>query len=93
MHQFDQSSQEVVGEKVPVRIQDIIAASGPREPGVHDSQKEFTLGLYLLHEGNREPYAAKLQQATGIEKSLVEYYRAATGGRLHLIPAQPPAVH
>ncbi len=29
------SGQEVWGEKVPVRIQDIIAVSGPRDPGVH----------------------------------------------------------
>ncbi len=48
--------------------------------------------LYLLHEGNRKPYADKLKQAEGIEKSLTEYYRAATGGRMHLIPARPPAV-
>jgi hypothetical protein len=29
----------------------------------------------------------------GIEKALVEYYRAATGGRMHLIAAQPPAAN
>jgi hypothetical protein len=79
------SGQEVWGERVPVRIQDIVAASWPRDPGVHESQKDFTVGLYLLHERDREPYAAKLKQATGIEKALVEYYRAATGGRMHLI--------
>jgi hypothetical protein len=77
---------------VPVRIQDVIAASGARDPGVRDSQKDFTVALYLLHEGNRKPYADKLRQAEGIEKSLIEYYRAATGGRMHLIPARPPAV-
>lgn len=87
------SGQEVWGERVPVKIQDIVAASGPRDPGVHESQKDFTVGLYLLHEGNRPPDAAKLQQAAGIEKALVEYYRAATGGRMHLMAAQPPAVH
>jgi len=87
------TSQEMWGEKVPVRIQDIIAASGPRDPGVHESQKDFTVGLYLLHERNRQPYAAKLKQAAGIEKALVEYYRVGTGGRMHLIPAQPPAAN
>ncbi len=39
-------------------------------------------------KGNRAPYADKLTQLEGIEKSLVEYYRVATGGRMHLIPAQ-----
>jgi hypothetical protein len=87
------SAQEVWGEKVLVRSRDIVAASGPRDPGVHESQKDFTLGLYLLHEGGRQPYAEKLKQVEGIEKSLVDFYRAATGGRMRLIPAQPPTVN
>jgi len=60
---------------------------------VRDSQKDFTVALYLLHEGNREPYADKLKQAEGIEKSLIEYYRVATGGRMHLIPARRPPMN
>jgi hypothetical protein len=88
-HPEVRAGQEVWGERVPVRIQDVIAASGPRDPGVRDSQKDFTVALYLLHEGNRHPYADKLKQAEGIEKSLIEYYRVATGGRMHLIPARP----
>jgi hypothetical protein len=90
-HPQVRTGQEVWGEKVPVRIQDVIAASGPRDPGVRDSRKDFTGALYLLHEGNRKPYADKLKQAEGIEKSLIEYYQAATGGRMHPIPARPPA--
>jgi hypothetical protein len=85
------SGQEVWGEKVPVRIQDVIAALGPRNPSVKESQKAFTVALYLLHEGNREADAAKLKQAAGIEKALIEYYRAATGGRMRLTAAQLPA--
>ena len=91
-HPQVRTDQEVWGEKVPVRIQDVIAASGPRDPGVRDSQKDFRVALYLLHEGNRQPYADKLKQAEGIEKSLVDYYRVATGGRMHLIPARRPTV-
>jgi hypothetical protein len=49
------SGQEVWGEKIPVRIQDVIGASGPRRPEVRESQKDFTVGLHLLHEGNRQP--------------------------------------
>jgi hypothetical protein len=41
---------------------------------------DYTVGLYLLHERDRQPDAAKLK-------------RAATGGRTHLIAAQPPAVN
>jgi hypothetical protein len=91
-HPQDRTGQEVLGEKVPVRIQAVIAAEGPRDPGVRDSQKDFTVALYLLQEDNRQPYADKLKQAKGIEKSLVEYYRVATGGRMRLIPARPPAM-
>jgi hypothetical protein len=87
------TGQELWGEKVPVRIRDIIAASGERFPGVRESQKNFTVALYLLHQSGREPYADKLRQAEGIEKSLVGYYRAATGGRMRLIAVEPPAVH
>jgi len=88
-HPQVRASQEVWGEEVPVRIQDVIAASGARGPGMRDSQKEFTVALYLLHEGNRKPYGDKVRQAEGIEKSLIEYYRAATGGRMKLTPARP----
>lgn len=83
------NEQEVRGERIPVRIRDVIAASGERVPSVHDSQKDFTVGLYLLHQSNRRPFAEKLKQAEGIEKSLVEFYRVATGDRMHLTPAQP----
>lgn len=77
------------GTKVPVRIQDVIAACGERRPGVHDAQKSFIIGIYLLHSGNRAVDPEKLRQAEGIEKSLIGYFDAATGGRLHLIAAQP----
>lgn len=77
------------GTKVPVRIEDVITACGERRPGVHESQKEFTIGIYLLHPGNRAADPDKLRQAEGIEKSLIEYFRAATGGRMHLVAAKP----
>jgi hypothetical protein len=85
-HPQIRTGQEVWGEKVPVRIQDVIAASGPRDPSVRDSQKDFTVALYLLHEPNRQPHPDKLKQLEGIEKSLIEYYRAATGGHMHVTP-------
>jgi hypothetical protein len=86
------STPEVRGVKVTVRIQDVIAALGERVPNVHDSQKDFRVGLYLLHEDNRQPYAGKLRQVEGIEKSLLEYYRVATGGRMRVTAAKPPGL-
>ena len=76
------------GVKVPVRIQDVIAANGERNPPVKDAQKEFMIGIYLLHQG-RAANADKLRQAEGIEKMLIEYFHVATGGRMTLISARP----
>lgn len=75
------------GIKTPVRIQDVIAANGERHPSVAESQKRFIIGMYLLHLG-RTANADKLRQAEGIEKMLIEYFHAATGGRMQLIPAK-----
>jgi hypothetical protein len=46
-------------------------ANGDRRPSVAESQKRFIIGIYLLHRG-RAPDAAKLRQAEGIEKMLIE---------------------
>jgi hypothetical protein len=77
------------GSKVPVRIQNVIAANGERRPGVGESQKEFAIGIYLLHPGNRAVYADKMRQAEGIEKMLIEYFHVATGGRMQLVASRP----
>jgi hypothetical protein len=80
--------QEPVGDdriearKVPVRIQDIIAASGVRMPPAHRAQREFRMGVYLLHEDGREPDPALLRQSADIAAEMARYFRAATGGRM-----------
>jgi hypothetical protein len=76
------------GRKVMVRIQDVIAADGQRRPDAGESQKEFTIGIYLLHPGNRAVYADKFREAEGIEKMLIEYIRVATSGRMRLVAAR-----
>jgi hypothetical protein len=73
------------GSAVPVRIADIIAAGGPRTPAAKEAQHEFTLGIYLLYEDGREPDAAKLAQARGIEAALAQYFEVATGGRMKVV--------
>jgi hypothetical protein len=76
------------GRKVAVRIQDVIAANGERRPDAGESQKEFTIGIYLLHPGNRAADPEKLKQAEGIEKMLIEYFRVATSGRMKLVASR-----
>jgi hypothetical protein len=75
------------GMKTTVRIQDVIAVNGARRPNYRESQKEFVIGIYLLHPGNRAVDAEKLRQVEGIEKALVAYFGVATGGKMKLVPA------
>ena len=72
--------------KVPVRIEDIVAAMGPRVPAADVSRKEFRLGIYLLHENGRPPRAGLLQRAQAIIPAIAEYFARATGGRMRVVP-------
>ncbi len=76
--------------KVPVRIEDIVAAMGPRVPAADVSQKEFRLGVYLLHEDGRPPRADLLERAQAITAAIPEYFAAATGGRMRVVPTVTP---
>ncbi len=76
--------------KVPVRIEDIVAAMGPRVPAADMSQKEFRLGLYLLHEDGRPPQVDLLERATAVSPAVAEYFARATGGRMRVIPTVTP---
>ncbi len=78
------------GEKTPIRVAEIIKASGVRNPPAASSQREFTLGMYLLHDGPQQR-ADKLAQARGIEKALVEYFDIATQGRMKLVIQRAPS--
>lgn len=70
--------------KIPVRIEDIIAAMGPRVPAAAESRKEFRLGIYLLHD-RRSPRPDMLERARGVARAVVEYFHVATGGRMRVI--------
>ena len=77
--------------KVPVRIEDVIAAMGPRAPAADESRKEFRLGVYLLHDGIT-PRPDLLQRARGVSAAVAEYFFRATGGRMMVLPnpGSPP---
>ena len=72
--------------KVPVRIDDIIAAMGPRLPVADASRKGFRLGVYLLHEGGRPARADLLEPARALTTAITEYFVRATGGRMRVVP-------
>ena len=65
--------------KVPVRIEDIVAAMGPRVPASSEQRRVFRLGVYLLHEGARAPRADLLARSRSIKDAVVRYFARATG--------------
>ena len=71
--------------RVPVRIEDVIAAVGPRVPTAAASQKEFQLGVYLLHDGPT-PRPEMVQKARSVSAVVAEYFYRATDGRMLVIP-------
>ena len=73
--------------KVPVRIEDIIAAMGPRVPSAADERKDFRLGIYLLHENHRPPSASDVQHAASISAAAIDYFDRATAGRMRVTPS------
>ena len=77
----------VRGTKVPVRIEDIIAAMGPRVPSADDERKDFRLGIYLLHENHRPPSASDVQHAASISAAAIDYFDRATAGRMRVTPS------
>ena len=76
----------VKATKVPVRIEDIVAVMGPRLPAAGVSQKEFRLGVYLLHEAGRPPRVDLLERARAVPAAVAEYFSRATGGRMRVVP-------
>ncbi|HEX5745446.1 MAG TPA: hypothetical protein VFZ09_04325 [Archangium sp.] len=76
----------LAARKVPVTMERIVAAMGPRRPSASEAQREFTLSIYLLHRG-KSPDAAAVQRAEAIARSLAAFFEAATGSRLKLTPA------
>ncbi|HEX3149279.1 MAG TPA: hypothetical protein VHR66_14490 [Gemmataceae bacterium] len=76
----------VQATKVTVRIEDIIAAMGPREPSSAKEQKEYRLGVYLLHEPGREADAKMMSRAGELAAAVADFFNRATGGRMSIRP-------
>ena len=77
---------DVRATKVLVRISDIVAAMGPREPPAGSSRKEFRLGIHLLHQPGRSVDRDLIECAQGVAKAIGEYFDNATGGRMQVVP-------
>ena len=79
--------------KTPVHIEDIVAAMGPRVPAASEQRRVFTLGVYLLHEGGRPPRTDLVERAQALTRATTEYFAAATGGRMRVVPTLDPTAN
>ena len=68
-------------DRSKVRIQDVIAADGPREPDVDHSQREFNTGIVIVVEHGHKPVAELIERTMGIAKQWIEYWDRSTGHR------------
>ncbi len=72
------------GDKEVVTMQQILAAEGPREVSVEESQKDFNVGfVYLLEPGSR-PDRDFLALHGRYRDKVVEHWSHITGGRSRL---------
>jgi len=68
-------------ERTKVKIQDIIAAEGPRLPDVDHSQRKFNTGIVVVVAHGRSPSHELIERANGIRQQWIEYWETTTGHR------------
>jgi hypothetical protein len=68
-------------DRTKVTIQDVIAAEGPRSPGVDKSQRQFNTGMVMVVEHGTKPSRELLERTEGIRKRWIDYWPITTGLR------------
>lgn len=73
------------GERLEVRVEDIIAAEGRRTPDHTVAQRRFRLAFLLVVPKGADPSSEETRQALdkvdAIRRAFEEYFRTASGGR------------
>jgi hypothetical protein len=69
------------GTKVPITIQDVIAAIGPRSPDFDHSQKAFNTAMVVMTMPGKQPSADLIMTANNISERWIKYWSKTTGGR------------
>ena len=62
-------------------IQDVIAAEGPRLPGVDKSQRQFNTGMVIVVQHGARPSGKLIERTEGIRKQWIDYFSITTGRR------------
>jgi hypothetical protein len=68
-------------DRVKLTIQDVVAAEGPRSPGVEKSQKQFNTGIVVIVEHGQKPSKELIERANGIRERWIDYWSVTTGRR------------
>ncbi len=68
-------------DRTKVTIHDVIAAEGPRLPGVDKSQRQFNTGMVIIVQQGAKPSFHLIERTNGIRKQWMEYFSIATGRR------------
>jgi hypothetical protein len=75
------------GTTVPVRIEDVLKAMGPRRPDSTNAQHEFQMTFYLVHEPGQVVNAAMMERAQKLTAAFTNFLSKATGGVMKVVPA------
>jgi hypothetical protein len=68
-------------DRTKVTIQDVIAAEGPRLPGVDKSQRQFNTGMVMVVQHGQKPSRKLFGETEAIRKLWIDYFSATTGHR------------
>jgi hypothetical protein len=68
-------------DRTRITIQDVIAAEGPRLPGVDKSQKNFNTGMVVVVEHGKTPSPELIERTNGIRERWMDYRTTTTGHR------------
>jgi hypothetical protein len=74
--------------KVPVKMADIVAAMGPREPAAAGAQKKYRMSFYLIHDAGAKPEPKMAERARRLSTGVAEYFTRATGNRMEIVPTR-----
>jgi hypothetical protein len=68
-------------DRLPLTIQDVISADGPREPDVDHSQRHFNTGMVIMVQHGMKPSQRLIDETNGIRQQWMQYFSIVTGRR------------
>jgi hypothetical protein len=68
-------------DRTKITIQDVVAAEGPRTPGVEKSQRNFNTGMVMVVEHGSKPSRELMERTEGIREQWLKYWSITTGYR------------